>query len=162
MGRGGIVVTVRRRSGRDIAAKSGARNAAILAPPLLPRPGMRTWDGRRDGFTLIELLVVIAIVSVLAAIAIPQYARHQSRAFEARVRSDIKNAALAEEAHWDINGSYFSGPTCEGLIGFRASAGTVCTVNRADDMAFEIHTSHPQSSKSCTWTSDSSPSLSCS
>lgn len=123
---------------------------------------MRKKKDRRGGFTLIELLTVVSIVSVLAAVAIPQYTRHQSKAFEARIRSDLKNAALAEEAHWDLEGSYFSGPACDGLLGLRLSTGTVCTVQRADINSFQIRTSHPSSPKQCTWTSDESPSLHCS
>lgn len=123
---------------------------------------MRSKTGRRGGFTLIELLTVIAIVSVLAAVAIPQYSRHQGKAFEARIRSDIKNAAVAQEAYWDISGAYYAGPGCDGMPGMRVSGGTVCTVDRADSNSFQIRTSHPGSPKHCTWTSDESPSLHCS
>ena len=82
---------------------------------------MRSKQGRRGGFTLIELLTVIAIISVLAAVAIPQYSRHQGKAFEARIRSDIRNAAVAQEAYWDIAGGYYAGPGCDGMPGMRVS-----------------------------------------
>ncbi len=133
-----------------------------MAPRLLSTSRMRSTKARQGGFTLIELLTVIAIVSVLAAVAIPQYSRHQGKAFEARIRSDIKNAAIAQEAYWDISGAYWQGPGCEGMPGMRVSGGTVCTVERADSISFKISTSHPGSPKRCTWTSDESPSLHCS
>ncbi len=58
------------------------------------------------GFTLIELLVVIAIISILAAIAVPQYAAYRRQGFIAQVQYDLKNATLAEERFFSLNQSY--------------------------------------------------------
>ena len=69
--------------------------------------------GDENGFTLIELLVVILIIGILAAIAIPQFLGRQSKAFDARVMTDIRSAAMGEEAYFDDNGNYFEG-TCGG------------------------------------------------
>jgi type IV pilus assembly protein PilA len=60
------------------------------------------------GFTLIELLVVVAIIGVLAAIALPQYARYRSESFCARVMSDTRNAFLAMEHYYAVNLEYGS------------------------------------------------------
>ena len=120
----------------------------------------RTTRGQR-GFTLIELLTVVAIVSVLVAIAIPQYSRHQGKALEARIRQDLRGAVLAQEAYWDGAGVYYAGPSCDAMPGLRLSGGTVCTVQRADAFSFQMETSHPGTLHRCTWASDTSPSLHC-
>jgi len=60
----------------------------------------------QKGFTLIELLVVIAIIGILAAIAIPQFKSYRQRGFDAGARSDLRNAAVAEEAYFVDGDSY--------------------------------------------------------
>jgi len=61
------------------------------------------------GFTLIELLVVIAIIGILAAIAIPQFSAYRERAYKSEAQSDLKNSAIAMEAYFVDNNTYFAG-----------------------------------------------------
>ena len=57
-------------------------------------------------FTLIELLIVVAIIGILAAIAVPNFMNAQIRAKLARVQSDHKAIATAQEAYRIDNNTF--------------------------------------------------------
>jgi len=132
---------------------------SALAPGLL-QAGMRSARHREAGFTLIELLVVVAIIGSLAAIAIPQFTSQKGKGYDARVMQDARNAATAEEAYFSDTLTYFTG-SCALLPGVTLSPGVVCTATGQAN-SFVIQTTHPQSTKTCTWTSNTSPNLTCS
>jgi type IV pilus assembly protein PilA len=63
-------------------------------------------EENEEGFTLIELLVVIIIIGILAAIAIPVFLNQRKKGYDAGVKSDLRNAATAEETYLTDYGSY--------------------------------------------------------
>ena len=63
-------------------------------------------EEREGGFTLIELLVVIIIIGILAAIAIPVFLNQRKKGYDAQVKSDLRNAATAEETYLTDNQVY--------------------------------------------------------
>ena len=104
------------------------------------------------GFTLIELLVVIAIIGILAAIAIPQFAAYRKRSFEAQVKSDLHNAAVAEEAYF-VNGNTYracNGCTGANLEGFNPT-GTVTLDSSGGSSTFILTATH-QNCTGVNWT----------
>lgn len=61
---------------------------------------------RRPGFTLIELLIVVAIISILAAIAVPNFLEAQTRAKVSRAKSDLRTLAVALESYATDHNEY--------------------------------------------------------
>jgi prepilin-type N-terminal cleavage/methylation domain-containing protein len=64
----------------------------------------------RKGFTLIELLIVVVIIGILAAVAIPKFAQTKAKAYEAAMKSDIKNAMTSAESFFSDNNTYVGMP----------------------------------------------------
>src|SRR5260221_4644017 len=83
----------------------------------------------KKGFTLIELLIVVVIIGILAAIAIPKFAKTKEKAYLASMKADLRNGATYEESYAaDSAGAYFSGNgTAQGFKIGRAHVGTPVT-----------------------------------
>jgi type IV pilus assembly protein PilA len=80
--------------------------------------------GAERGFSLVELLVVILVIGILAAIAIPVLMRQREKGWDAAVASDLRNAAIAQDAFLTEGGPGNYATTVEQLVslGFRPSA----------------------------------------
>ncbi|WP_407343045.1 prepilin-type N-terminal cleavage/methylation domain-containing protein [Pengzhenrongella phosphoraccumulans] len=79
-------------------------------------------DEKEEGFTLIELLVVIIIIGILAAIAIPVFLNQRQKGWDAAIKSDLKNAATAEETVLTDGGAYTDVIATLQTAGFKYSA----------------------------------------
>jgi type IV pilus assembly protein PilA len=66
----------------------------------------KAMEEREGGFTLIELLVVMIIIGILAAIAIPVFLNQRNNAYDTATKSDLHNAATAEESYFVDNATY--------------------------------------------------------
>ena len=67
----------------------------------------------RSAFTLIELLIVVAIISILAAVAVPNFLEAQARSKVARVKTDMRSFVTAIEAY-RVDGDAYPPPASNG------------------------------------------------
>ena len=78
---------------------TGACNVSISVP--------RRSTLEEHGFTLIELMVVVLIISILIAIAIPQFMGARTRAENRATQSDLRNGLTAEKTVYADKQAYY-------------------------------------------------------
>lgn len=67
---------------------------------------MKVKYGYNSGFTLTEIMIVVAIIGLLAAIAIPNFAKSRRRAQQIRFVNDLRMACDAFETYAMVHGTY--------------------------------------------------------
>ncbi len=95
---------------------------------------------KEKGFTLIELMIVVAIIGILAAIAIPQFAKYRVKAYNSAAESDLRNIMTAEEATYADSQAYVNDAGAQGagsgvtslpaaLVGAKLSKNVTARIN---------------------------------
>jgi len=103
----------------------------------------------RAGFTLIELLIVVVIIGILASIAIPKFASTKERAYVAKMKSDLRNLATAQESYLGDNQVYYGGAVPNALFTYTPSSGTTVTITEATSGGWSATTSYTGTTKTC-------------
>jgi Zn-dependent protease with chaperone function/type II secretory pathway pseudopilin PulG len=117
---------------KRVAALEALVNPAAVAPVgrsaagWVLAPALGLFSG---GAGAAPLLAVVAIVGVLAALAIPNFTKHQLRSKEAVGRADLRSLHQAEVAHFARSGAYLE------LRAPEQAPGTAAVPWGADDLA---------------------------
>ncbi len=69
---------------------------------------MRQSAWRQQGFTLIELMIVVAVLSIVAALAIPNFLRYQAKSRQAEARTNLGGIFIAETSFYGEQTRYGS------------------------------------------------------
>jgi len=95
------------------------------------------------GFSMMELLVVLAIISLLAAMAIPQFFIYRSRSIDAQMRTDLKNAATAMESYYAEYKAYPTSVSGIAAVGFRQTSGVTLAITLISPSSYTLTASKP-------------------
>src|SRR5690349_8453198 len=82
----------------------------------------------RRGFTLIELLIVVVIIGILVAVAIPKFSSTKEKTYVAKMKSDLRNLATAQESYLADAGTYYNGVVPAPVLVYSPSEGVTITI----------------------------------
>jgi type II secretory pathway pseudopilin PulG len=101
-------------------------------------------------------LVIIAIIALLAVIAIPQFIAYRSRAIDAQLKSDLRNAAVAVESYFTKKSVYPASLAEIQGYGFHPTDGVTLTITVVTPNSYSITAAKPGGTQpSFTFTSSS-------
>jgi len=89
---------------------------------------IRLFKKAQRGFTLIELMIVVAIIGILAAIAIPNFTRFQSKSKQSEAKTNLKALYTAAKSYLAEKDTFDAGMD---VIGFQPEPGYRYTYNYA-------------------------------
>ncbi|MFG6465404.1 type IV pilin protein [Roseateles sp. BYS87W] len=84
-----------------------------------------------SGFTLIELMIAVAIISILAAVAIPQYRDYVTRGRIPDATSGLASKAVLLEQYYQDNRTYVNAPACANDTTTSRYFSFICTASSA-------------------------------
>ena len=96
-----------------------------------------------SGFTLVEILIIIAIIGILAVIAIPQFISYRSRAIDAQLKSDLRNAAVTVESYFTKRSVFPASVDELQGFGFQTTSWVTLTLNIVTPSSFTITAAKP-------------------
>ena len=91
----------------------------------------------------------MVIIGILASIAIPKFASTKERAYVAKMKSDLRNLATAQESYLGDNMVYYGGAVPNALFTYTPSSGTTVTITEATAGGWGARTSYTGTIKTC-------------
>ena len=117
------------------------------------------------GFTLVELMIVVAIIGILAAIAIPNFAKFQARAKQSEAKANLKGIYTSKHSSYGEQDTFKCGSLDvaaggDGFCGWSTSTSTRYTYRAGGSTAQPSSTDGEGGALSETCTADNAANLS--
>ncbi|MGZ6230743.1 MAG: type IV pilin protein [Syntrophales bacterium] len=105
----------------------------------------------QKGFTIIELVFVVLIVSLLAAIAIPQFVAYRTRAYNTATNAAVKIAYTATQAFFSVSPGGTVSVALLSVYGYNPNSNIILTLGGAGKITnFTLEANHSGGSSNFT------------